>query len=239
MLIGEDDVKSEHGPDAPPAVRPRLPPAGALLLAWAGLLMAGWAVGTLVTNAHPAWDASAVADLRGAAHSGLTGVMRTITWLGSALVLNIVVVAALAALLWIRSWRNALFLTLASPGIVLLVQIIKPAVDRARPLGPHLTSATGASWPSGHASSSAALYGALLLIALSTRRADSRRVRLVLQILVVTLLALIGLSRVYLGVHYPTDVIAAWLLVAAWLTVLERTIGHAGPIRRRRGRVRP
>ncbi len=209
--------------------RTKLRAAGGLMLAWAALLLAGWAVGSLVTNGHPAWDASAVVGLHGPAHGGLTAVMRAFTWLGSGLVLDLVFAAALATLLLLRSWRNAGFLVLASPGIVLMVQIIKPAVARARPLGPHLTGAGGASWPSGHASSSAALYGGLLLIALSSPLAANHRARRALQMLILTLLALIGLSRVYLGVHYPTDVIAGWLLVAAWLTVLVRTIGHAGP----------
>jgi undecaprenyl-diphosphatase len=200
-----------------------------LVLAWVALLLAGWAVGSLVSNAHPAFDASAVTDLRAAPSSSLTDAMRAITFLGSPLLLDVVFAAALVTLIVRRSWRNALFLTLASPVTVLMVQIIKPAVARARPLGPHVTPADGFSWPSGHASSSAALYGALLLIALGTRVLTGHRARRTLEILVAALLALIGLSRVYLGVHYPTDVLAAWLLVAGWLTVLERTVGHAGP----------
>jgi undecaprenyl-diphosphatase len=202
-----------------------------LVLAWAALLLAGWAVGSLVTSDHPAFDAAVVTDLRGAPHSGLTGAIRAITWLGSPLTLDVVFAAALVALLVRRSWRHALFLTLASPGTVLMVQLIRPAVDRARPLGPHLTPADGSSWPSGHASNSAALYGALLLIALSTPVLSGRRARRTLGVLVAALLALIGLSRVYLGVHYPTDVLAAWLLVTGWLIALDRTVGHAGPAR--------
>jgi undecaprenyl-diphosphatase len=154
------------------------------------------------------------------------GAMRAITWIGSPLLLDVVFAAALVAPPVRRLWRNALFLTLASPGTVLMVHIIKPAVDRARPLGPRLTPADGSSWPSGHASSSAALYGALLLVALGTRATVGRRARRTLEILVAAPLALIGISRVYLGVHCPTDVLAAWLLVAGWLTVLERTVRH-------------
>jgi undecaprenyl-diphosphatase len=200
-----------------------------LVLAWAALLLAGWAAGSLVNDAHPAFDASAVTNLRGTAHSSLTAAMRAITFLGSPLLLDVVFAAALVTLIARRSWRNALFLTLASPGTVLMVQIIKPAVARARPLGPHLTPADGFSWPSGHASSSAALYGALLMIALGTGALAGRRARRTLGILMAALLVLIGVSRVYLGVHYPTDVLAAWLLAAGWLTVLHRTVGHAGP----------
>ncbi len=205
-----------------PRARPRA--AAALTLAWAGLLLAGWAIGALVTSAHFAWDASAVAHLRGDPHSTLTDLMRAITWLGSPLPLDIAFAAGLVILVLLRCWRHVLFLALASPGTVLMVQMIKQAVGRTRPLGPHLTPADGPSWPSGHASSSAALYTALLVIALSTSRA-SHRTRRTAFILLSAALASIGLSRIYLAVHYPTDVIAAWLLVAGWLTVLQRTIG--------------
>lgn len=207
-----------------PRAKPRA--AAELLLAWAGLLLAGWVIGALVTSAHPAWDASAVTHLRGEPQSALTSLMRAITWVGSPLPLDIAFAAGLLILVVRRCWRHVLFLTLASPGTVLMVQIIKQAVGRTRPLGPHLTPADGPSWPSGHASSSAALYTALLVIALSTSRASHRTQRTAF-ILLVAVLASIGLSRIYLGVHYPTDVIAAWLLVAGWLTILQRTIGRA------------
>jgi len=209
--------------------RVRLHAAAVLVLAWAALLAAGWAVGEIVTSTAPAWDVSAVADLHGALHTELTAVMRATTWLGSPAVLDVVFAVAIVVLLVMRSWRNALFLVLASPGTVAMVQIIKPTVARARPLGLHLTRADGASWPSGHASSSTALYGGLLLVVLSTQLGTSRRTRRTAELLVAVLLVLIGISRVYLGVHYPSDVIAAWLIAAGWLTVLERTLGHPRP----------
>lgn len=181
-----------------------------------------------MTSAHFAWDASAVAHLRGEPQSALTDLMRAITWLGSPLPLDIAFAAGLVLVILTlrRCRRHVRFLALASPGTVLMVQIIKQAVGRTRPLGPHLTPADGPSWPSGHASSSAALYTALLLIALSTSRA-SHRTRRTAFILLSAALASIGLSRIYLAVHYPTDVIAAWLLVAGWLTILQRTIGRS------------
>ena len=67
-----------------------------------------------------------------------------------------------------------------------------------------------------------ALYGGLLLILLSLHEPGRFRLaRGAATSLTVALVALIGVSRVYLGVHYPTDVIAAWVLVAVWLTTLE------------------
>jgi undecaprenyl-diphosphatase len=198
-----------------------------LVLAWAALLLAGWAAGSAVANDHPAFDTAAATDVHGAPHTSLTDAMRAITWLGSPLLVDLVFAVALVMLLMRRSWRNALFLTLASPGTVLMVQIIKPRGPRP-PLGARLTPADGSSWPSGYASGSAAVYRALLLIARRTRVLTGHRARRTLGILVAALLALIGVSRVYLGVHHPTDVLAGWLLVAGWLPVLDRTVGHAG-----------
>jgi undecaprenyl-diphosphatase len=215
--------------------RSKLATAGLLGLAWLVLLGAGVLVGSLVTDTHPGFDASVVSDLRGTSHSDLTGIMRAITWLGSPLVLDVVFAVALLTLLLTRSWREVLFLALASPGIVLMVQTMKAIVDRTRPSGVHLSYAAGPSWPSGHASSSAALFGAIVLIALGTRTLTHRAASWAVRILVGLLLAAIGLSRVYLGVHYPTDVLAAWLLVIVWLTLLERTLGHRWPGTRRGG----
>lgn len=193
-----------------------------LAVVWALLLLLGYAVGRLVTDAHPSWDAAVVADLRGSDGGTVTAIMRFITDLGGTIVLDAVFVAGMIVLLLRRYWRDALFLLLASPGTVVLVQILKRGVNRPRPGGHHLSGAAGFSWPSGHASSSMALYGGLLLILLSLHEPGRFRLaRGAATSLTVALVALIGVSRVYLGVHYPTDVIAAWVLVAVWLTTLE------------------
>ena len=108
-----------------PRARPRAA-AAALMPAWTSLLLAGLAIGALVTGAHPASDASAVAQLRGEPQSVLTGLMRAITWLGSPLPLDIAFAAGLLILLVGRCRR-----------------------DVTRPLGLHLTPADGPSWRSG------------------------------------------------------------------------------------------
>jgi undecaprenyl-diphosphatase len=193
----------------------------------------GYAAGRVITDAHPSWDASLLADLRGPDHGTVTDLMSILTGLGSTAVLDGVFILAMSILLMRRYWGAALFLLLTSPGTVLMVQILKHSVNRARPAGHHLAAAHGTSWPSGHASSSVALYGGLLLIVSSAQLNGglerARQARVAATYLTTALLILIGFSRVYLGVHYPTDVLAAWLLVAGWLTVLERTVGHAEP----------
>jgi membrane-associated phospholipid phosphatase len=92
--------------------------------------------------------------------------------------------------------------------------ILKVAVHRPRPGLPQLVSAGGYSFPSGHSFVSLVLYGYLVLL-LGRLGPRWRWVRISLPLVVVG----IGVSRVYLGVHYPTDVLGGWVLGAAWLTL--------------------
>jgi undecaprenyl-diphosphatase len=196
-----------------------------LAVAWLVVLIAGYAAGSMIRDAGFSWDPAAVADLRGSDHGTLTAVMRAITFTGSPLWLNALFLVIVVVLLARGNRRHATFLVLASPGTVALEQILKHAVSRTRPAGHHIVAAHGASWPSGHASSSLALYGALLLIVLDRSGPGGIRARrfcLAAIAPTAALVVLIGLSRVYLAVHYPTDVIAGWALAAAWLTILVR-----------------
>ncbi|GAC1319195.1 MAG: phosphatase PAP2 family protein [Thermoleophilaceae bacterium] len=190
--------------------------------AWVVLLLLGFATGRLITDANPHWDGALLADVRGTGAGALTDAMRFVTSLGATLVLDVVFVLAICGAALRRRMRVVVFILLASPGTVLLVQILKQWVGRPRPAALHLSGASGLSWPSGHASSSLALYGAIaLVLALPARR---RAITLLGVCVAVVLVAAIGFSRLYLGVHYPSDVAAAWLLTGAWLFVLDRLI---------------
>jgi membrane-associated phospholipid phosphatase len=197
-------------------------PAGSLLAVWLLLLGAGWGAGSIIMAAGPRFDGPIVADLHASAHGAFTAVMRQITFFGSPVWLDIVFALTFAAMLITRRWRWAIFLLLASPGVVLMHHLIQGWVDRPRPVGHHLSIGTGGSWPSGHATETTGLYGGLVLCALSTHPAPAWRRLLIL--VLVALLALIGVSRVVLGVHYPSDVVGGWLLGAAWLTALRRRL---------------
>ena len=190
---------------------------------WLLLLLTGYVAGRFVTDASPAWDVSIGTALHGARGTALTHIMRAVTALGSPAVLDVVFVASLAFLLIARRIGDAGFLVLASSAAVLLERLLKHLVDRPRPTDVQLVSAHGPSWPSGHASSSLALYAALLILAFTDRRrgvADHRFVSHALIAAGVVIVVLIGLSRVYLGVHNPTDVVAGWMLSGTWLAVL-------------------
>ena len=114
----------------------------------------------------------------------------------------------------------------------LLSFVLKAAFDRPRPeLVPHLMRAYFSSFPSGHSMMSAVVYGTLGSIL--TTLVQHRGLKLYFLLLAATLAGLVGISRVYLGVHYPTDVLAGWAAGLAWATfcwLLGRSLKRTGAI---------
>jgi undecaprenyl-diphosphatase len=138
-----------------------------------------------------------------------------ITSLGSHAVL-ILLVAIVAGFLLIDGRRASAWLTIiAAGGAMLLSWGLKALFHRARPdLVEHLVGVFSPSFPSGHALLSAAVYLTLgALLAREFPRAPLRRYGMAMA---VALTLLIGLSRVYLGVHWPSDVLAGWCIGALW-----------------------
>lgn len=111
--------------------------------------------------------------------------------------------------------REAVWLVVSFAGSSLLNQWLKSLFHRARPaLVPHLAETFSASFPSGHAMSAAAAY--LTLAIMLAEIQPLRAVRLFLIAVATLLVVLIGCSRVFLGVHWPSDVIAGWCVGSAW-----------------------
>ena len=137
-----------------------------------------------------------------------------VTSLGSTTVLAIIVVLVCGLFLSFRRWREALALLLASGGGLVITTLLKDLFQRDRPPAIlHAVPAINASFPSGHAALSATVY--LTLGALIAHFAERRRVRVYALAVAVILSLMVGCSRVYLGVHWPTDVLAGWCLGAA------------------------
>jgi len=156
----------------------------------------------------------------------LRGAALDITALGSAWVLGLVVAAVVGYLLLQGLRRTALFVLAASTGGWLLNALLKEVFQRARPgVVPHLREVMTLSFPSGHAMTSAAVY--LTLGALLMRVADRQATRIYCMVSAMILAGLVGSTRVYLGMHYPTDVLAGWIVGLSWALLcwlVERAI---------------
>ena len=149
-----------------------------------------------------------------------------ITALGAAPVLGLAVAAIVGFLLLQGMHRTALFVLAASIGGWLLNNVLKLAFARPRPaIVPHLREVMTLSFPSGHAMTSAAVY--LTLGAMLMRISERRVTKIYCMGVAMLATVLIGASRVYLGVHYPTDVLAGWLIGLSWAIIcwmVERRI---------------
>lgn len=141
--------------------------------------------------------------------------MRDITALGSGTVLTLGTIFVVAYLALGRNWRRALFVLIAVLGGHLLSLWLKALSERPRPtIVPHLADVDSWSFPSGHSMSSTIVY--VTLAALLSRIVKQRRQKLFLLSAALLLSFLVGVSRVALGVHYPTDVLAGWTAGIAW-----------------------
>lgn len=140
---------------------------------------------------------------------------RDITSLGSIAVLGIVSLAVVAYLFLARSRAEALLVLVAVLGGVAINSFLKIQFARPRPdLFVPAAKVFTASFPSGHAAFSATTY--MTLAALLARTTERHRLRFYFVGVAVILTLMIGVSRVYLGVHYPTDVLAGWCIGSAW-----------------------
>lgn len=140
---------------------------------------------------------------------------RDFTALGGIGVLVLISVACVGYLLLMRKRHAAWFVIAAAGGGILLSTLFKAGFDRTRPdLVAHHTHVYSASFPSGHSMMSAVVY--LTLGALLARMHEGRAAKAFFLATAAFITCLVGVSRVYLGVHWPTDVLAGWSAGAAW-----------------------
>jgi undecaprenyl-diphosphatase len=151
-----------------------------------------------------------------------------ITSLGSPTIIALLTIIATVYLFLARSFRSGIIVALSIGLGAIFERSLKLAFDRPRPdIVPHFVIVTSPSFPSGHATLSAITY--LTIGALIARSEPAARMRVFVLAVSVVATLLVGLSRVYLGVHWPTDVLAGWTIGAAWalmtwlITRLART----------------
>ncbi len=154
---------------------------------------------------------------------GVDGLLRVVSWFGyapQAVLIDAVLIVGLYAL---RCRVEATFLLLSVAGAGILDWLVKVLVRRPRPAGPDvhvLAHVDGFSFPSGHVVSYVALFGFLAYLAWIALRSPLLRWAAVSLCLV--LLVLVGPSRIYLGAHWASDVLGAYLLGGLWLSVVLR-----------------
>jgi undecaprenyl-diphosphatase len=142
-------------------------------------------------------------------------VARDVTSLGGTAVLVMLTCASVGYLLLSRRWGAALLVTVSILGGTLISSGLKSMFDRPRPdLVPHGVEVTSASFPSGHAMLAMITY--LTLGAVLAEVQPRHRYKAYILAWALLLSVLVGLTRVYLGVHWPTDVLAGWCIGAAW-----------------------
>jgi undecaprenyl-diphosphatase len=187
--------------------------------------MTGWAFGSIVQDVI-AGDGATRVDVRITRAlvdhrvDWLTSVLDSITQAGGAAVLvPIVLVGGLVARRLTGSWMPMLILALCLGGTILLDDVVKSLIGRRRPgVGQAVSTAPGFAFPSGHATQSAAVYGALAYVTAGCVRTWRSKVAAWTFALVAVLL--IGFSRIYLGVHWATDVLGGFALGGVWLAAV-------------------
>jgi membrane-associated phospholipid phosphatase len=205
----------------------RLSPAGYLglhlTLGVLILLGASWLFGVLVedmlTDAPlTVLDREVAQWLHAHAIPPVTTTMLAISTLGSAFMVTALALGTALLLVWRRHWYRLLALGLAVPGGVLLNVLLKSAFQRGRPIfDDPLLVLTTSSFPSGHAMAATVLYGALA--ASTVWHLRPWRSRMLVGVVAGVLIVLVGFSRLYLGVHYLSDVLGGMAAGVAWLAM--------------------
>lgn len=192
--------------------------AGAVAAIVFGLL-----AGLVHEGATQGFDERAVQWFASHRSSWLDEVMVDITTLGDGVVLIMIVLIA-SIFLWITHHRWSVYILIVGLiGGKLLNTLMKAAFDRSRPsVVEWLHDVSSPSFPSGHAMGAFVTYGTVAYLV--GRLSHTRRLRNVTWIIAGTTILAIGMSRVYLGVHYPSDVIAGFLAGLAWVVVVASSV---------------
>ncbi len=187
----------------------------ALLVAAASLLLFGWLAEEVLETDTARFDSCIRNAVHGIASPGITSVMRASSFLGSAWVLAPATLVAILSFCYLRWYRAAVLMAATMASQAGLGFVLKHAFHRARPVPFFGAAPASYAFPSGHALGSLCFYGALAMI-LSTRTLR-REAQFGIWTATALLVAMIGVSRIYLGVHYPSDVIAGYCAGFVWV----------------------
>ena len=188
---------------------------GALLIAGTALFAFGWLAEEMLEGDTQRFDALVRDSVHRHAAPGLTWIMQGFSFIGSVAVVSALCILAIAVSVYFRQARTAALLAMTMVGMAALQVALKLAFHRPRPVAYFGPTPTTYSFPSGHAMGSVCFYG--VLAAILAARASGRGAKSSIWAGAVLLILMIGFSRVYLGVHYPSDVIAGYCAGAVWV----------------------
>lgn len=207
------------------------------LLCVLGGLIAVWTISEVIEGDSTSIDTAILLFIKDMqahnslfSHSRFQEFMRDVTGLGGTGILTCITLFTAIYLVLVRRVNDALLVVSAIVSGVILSSFLKDHFDRPRPdLLPHATEIHSASLPSGHALMSAVAYLTIGAVLARTRHGLALKIYIMATAIVITLL--VGISRVYLGVHWPSDVIAGWLVGTLWAAVfwlLADWLNHRG-----------
>lgn len=185
------------------------------------------ALAILIKSGHTAvFDEKGVMLLRGNSPTVIVGdfwqsLIANVTHLGDSLFLAIISIVAIAVLIARKEKVAAYWFLASASGSFVITAISKWAFGRERPeVVEQIVSASSASFPSGHTLRSAVVYS--LIAYLIVTRLESKNTNIIVITMISGIILINGISRVYLGVHWPTDILGAWLIAIFWLFVCKR-----------------
>jgi membrane-associated phospholipid phosphatase len=191
-----------------------------LMAAVAMLVFFGWLADEVLEGDLRHFDDATRAAVHTFGTPGLTTFMRGVSFLGSTYFLTVITIVVVAAFAWRKWGREAKLFTITMIGAAILNVTLKFAFKRARPVPFfNLTAPESYSFPSGHSLASCCFFAGLA--AVLSGRIKRRRVRVIFWIAATIMFLLIGVSRIYLGVHYTTDVIAGFAAALTWILVVR------------------
>ncbi len=194
----------------------------ALLLLPVGLFVC---LAFLVTQGYTAkFDENGILLLRGNSPTVIAGdfwqtLVAGLTHLGDSIVLAAISLITVGVLYWRKEKQAAHWFLVAAAGSFIITAITKWAFGRDRPeIVEQIVSASSASFPSGHTLRSAVVYSLLAFLLL---KVSPKKLNYIILIVASGIILMNGVSRVYLGVHWPTDIVAAWLIAGFWLLLCK------------------
>ena len=188
---------------------------GSLLIATAALFVFGWLAEEMLEGDTQQFDAFVRTAVHQFATPSLTRLMQVFSFLGSVAAVTVLCLVLVCVSLYLRRSRTAALLAITMLGVAVLDVALKLAFHRPRPVAFFGATPNSYSFPSGHALGSFCFYG--ILAEILAARTRGRGAKFCIWMAAVLLIGMIGLSRIYLGVHYPSDVIAGYCAATVWV----------------------